>query len=187
MSEQEQPSWVAVISRPAAEEVAERSLRQAGYRVYLPRYRKVIRGTRVDVRGRRVRPRGEIVMRPLFPSYLFADIDCVSQWSSLKRANGIADLIWRGEVAAELPGSVIDGIRAAEQSGVFDEERPGCKSKRKDLPIGAQVRVLDGPFSSFLGILSGLDETGRATALLNIFGRDTPIGIDQHALEVVAS
>jgi len=184
----EQPPWVVVISKPSAEEVAERSLRQAGYRVYLPRYRKVIRGTRLDERGRRVRPRGEIVMRPLFPSYLFAEVDCLSRWSSLKRANGIADLIWRGEVAAEMKAIVIDQLREAEQSGLFDEARPSSKRiRRNDLPIGAEVRVLDGPFSSFIGKLASLDETGRAKALLDIFGRETPIEIDQDALELVAS
>ena len=58
------PFWVIVETKQSAEEVAERSLRQAGYRVYLPRYRKLL-----SPHGRGRQP--VTSMRPLFARVLF--------------------------------------------------------------------------------------------------------------------
>jgi hypothetical protein len=49
-----QPGWVIVLIKPGADEATERSLRQAGYRVYLPRYRKMLRTHKRWVALRRV-------------------------------------------------------------------------------------------------------------------------------------
>jgi Transcription termination factor nusG len=74
--------WCVVMSKPAAEEIAERSIREAGYRVYLPCYRKILRGSRFGEDGRRIRSRrDEVVLRPLFPLYLFVELCPHQQWS----------------------------------------------------------------------------------------------------------
>jgi transcription antitermination factor NusG len=181
------PSWAVVMTKPMAEQVAGKNIGVAGFRWYLPMYRKVIRGTRLDERGRRIRPRGEIVLRPLFPGYLFAELHPDQAWSPMKKAVGVSDLIWRGERPALLDAYIVEAIRETERAGLFDEARPGQKRKRADIEIGNQVRVLDGPFASFIGELAALDETGRARALLDLFGRETSIDIDQDSLELVGA
>ena len=57
--------WYAVYTQPHAEPKALEHLLRQGYAAYLPRYR-----TKVSHARRR-----QIVLRPLFPRYLFAGID----------------------------------------------------------------------------------------------------------------
>lgn len=65
--------WAVVITRPACEDIAEKRLREAGFRVYLPRVRVVLAGHRTP------RGRGEVVLRPMLPRYLFAELH-PDQW-----------------------------------------------------------------------------------------------------------
>ena len=59
--------WYAVYTQPHAETKALEHLLRQGYSAYLPRYR-----THVSHARRRL-----MVLRPLFPRYLFAGIDRV--------------------------------------------------------------------------------------------------------------
>jgi transcription termination/antitermination protein NusG len=57
---------------------------------------------------------------------------------------------------------------------------------RIDYDIGDQVKLLDGPFASFTGIVEGLDfEKGRVKVGVSIFGRATPVDIEFDKVQVV--
>ena len=48
-----------------------------------------------------------------------------------------------------------------------------------DFEIGANVKVIDGPFKGFEGRVSEIDkERGKIKVLVNMFGRDTPVELD---------
>jgi transcriptional antiterminator NusG len=50
--------------------------------------------------------------------------------------------------------------------------------------LGQQVRVADGPFASFNGIVEWFDpRTGVYKVGLNVFGRVTPIELEEHQLD----
>lgn len=57
--------WYAVYTKTGAENLAEGHLQRQGFRVYLPRYRKERRHAR----------RITLVKAPLFPRYLFVELD----------------------------------------------------------------------------------------------------------------
>ena len=44
---------------------------------------------------------------------------------------------------------------------------------------GDRVRIIDGPFNDFRGVVEEIDQ-GRAkvTVMVNFFGRDTPVELD---------
>jgi len=104
--------WVIVETKPHCEERVERGLRQHGYRVYLPRYRRLLtpHGS-----GRR----DATAMRPLFSRIVFCQ-----DWRGWPRASvtGVFGLMrMTGGNTAKLPDSDIFVIMTRERAGEFDD------------------------------------------------------------------
>ena len=188
-----------VISRPASEELAAKALRSAGWRTYLPLGRRVLRG-RPDRSARAVniiRHGGEIVERPVFAGYLFAEVHQDQEWSLILDARGVADVLKRVEydrfVPRFLSNDGIEQMRTDERAGVYDEPRcrRGASTGRPDLEAAMRA----GPVSvsgieigghPAIGTLERLDESDRAIVRVMIFGREVPITVEASRLEVVA-
>lgn len=160
--------WAVVVSKPSAEELAECCLRAEGWRTYLPRYRKLLRPmVRQQYGGLRRSGKPEVVLRPLFPRYLFVELDLErDQWSGMLRLRGVSSLIWQGGLPALVAGELVDEIKASVHRQAFDD--PRC---RNDLRPGDAVRIEGGEFGGVIARLVSLDEAGRARVLLDIMGR----------------
>jgi transcriptional antiterminator NusG len=45
--------------------------------------------------------------------------------------------------------------------------------------VGEAVKIVDGPFTDFLGTIDNIDEAkGKLKVLVSIFGRETPVELD---------
>lgn len=116
--------------------------------------------------------------RKLFPGYILVRMEMDDQsWYVVRNTPGVT-----GFVSAEdqhekrprpLPASEeeVDGILARMQSSA-----PMVKVKFvKD----QSVRVVDGPFKEFLGVVDQVQEDkGKVRVLVTIFGRETPVELD---------
>jgi transcriptional antiterminator RfaH len=150
-------SWYAVHTQPHAEAKALDNLLRQGYRAYLPRRRVEIRHAR----------RRELVLRPLFPRYLFAGLDRATMpWRPILSTFGVSDIVRAGGEPAAVPAEIVAGLREREAAGDFDRPSPG-----RALHVGELVRVTTGAFEDMLGRLVELRDQERVVVLLELLGR----------------
>jgi hypothetical protein len=154
------PPWVIVETKASAEELAERQLLQAGYRAYLPRYRRLLLP-----HGRNRRP--VIIMRPLFTRLVFCqdwrgwppDISITGAIGLMKSRPGIA----------KLADADIELIQQRERAGEFDMAVPGGSSgARQDIKVGDEVEI-EG--QKIMGVLAELTPSGKAVIWSLVFDR----------------
>ena len=82
------------------------------------------------------------------------------------------------------PQAISEG-EAARYFGAQKEAEAAPKHKvNVDYEIGDSVKVLDGPFASFNGVVEELDfEKNRVKVSVSIFGRATPVELDFEQVE----
>ncbi|MGA7675019.1 MAG: transcriptional activator RfaH [Rhizomicrobium sp.] len=162
--------WYVVYTQPNAESRAMFHLERQGYRIFCARIRKIVRHAR----------RTTSVLSPLFPNYLFLNLDVsLEQWRSVNSTTGVVRLVMQGE--APLP--ILRGIVEALQSHMGDD---GAMDWTPALKIGQPVRISGGPFADLIGTLEQLDAAGRVRVLLDLLGRTVSVALRYEALSPVA-
>lgn len=150
--------WYVVHTRPNSEAKADFNLRRQGFTTYLPRYQ----------RPRRHARKTEMVARPLFPRYLFVELDLAfDQWRSIQSTFGISQIVLAGDRPRPLPYGVIDEIQARESETGF--VKLGLPAGVKP---GSKVRLLDGVFADATGVFEKAADDRRVAILLSLLGRE---------------
>lgn len=128
-------------------------------------------------RGKKVQ-----VEKKIFPGYVLAKLDMNEQvYHLVKNTPKVTGFL--GQSGKPQP------ISEAEARRILDIEVDGDASAPKvrrtvSFEIGDSVKVLDGPFASFTGIVEEIDfERGRVKVSVSIFGRATPMELDFDQVE----
>jgi transcriptional antiterminator NusG len=89
------------------------------------------------------------------------------------------------------PGGKPQPITEAEAARILSTKEEAAHAAPKaqvkvDYEIGDAVKVLDGPFASFNGVVEELDfDRGRVKVSVSIFGRATPVELEFEQVERV--
>ena len=125
-------------------------------------------------RGKRVQKK-----KKYFPSYVLVKMEMNKQlYHMIKNIQKVTGFLGTTGEPARVSDKEIDKILGNIKEGSLVPE------PRISFDIGEQVKVCEGPFSSFTGLVEEVDEEkSRLKVSVSIFGRPTPIELEYNQVE----
>lgn len=114
-----------------------------------------------------------------FPGYVLVKMQLNDEtYHLVKQTAKVADFLGAGGK----PAAISEG----EATRILHQVQEGVEAPRPSITFvtGEQVTVIDGPFSSFSGVVEEVDEAkGRLKVSVSIFGRATPVELEYSQVE----
>jgi transcriptional antiterminator NusG len=120
--------------------------------------------------------------RKFFPGYVLVKMQMTDEaWHLVKDTPKVTGFLGARNKPSPISEAEAQRIVKQVQEGVDKPKRPAVVFE-----VGEQVRVADGPFTSFLGSVEEVDEErGRVKVSVSIFGRATPVELEYAQVEKV--
>ena len=116
------------------------------------------------------------VERKVFPGYVLVKMIMTDDtWHLIRNIRGVTGFV---------------GTANNEPIPLTEEEVLALGMERREIVVrynvGDQVKITDGPLSSFLGTVEEIDaEKNRVCVVVSMFGRETPVELELDQVEVV--
>ena len=112
------------------------------------------------------------VERHIFPGYVLVNLALSEEsWYVVRNTPGVTGFVGMGNNPTPLrPEEVAQIVKRMEA------EAPTVKVTYK---VGERVRIVDGPFNDFRGVVAEIDmERTKVRVMVSFFGRETPVELD---------
>ena len=122
------------------------------------------------------------VNRKIFPGYVYVRMDLYDEngvlnekaWYFVQEVQGVISFLGGGDRPTCLSSAEVEDLM--RQTEEVAEDGPAVVKIPSYIFIGATVRITDGPFANFEGVIEEIDaERGKLKLMVSIFGRSTPV------------
>ena len=122
----------------------------------------------------------QIVQRKVFPGYLLVRCEMDDEsWFCIRNTPGITGFVGqshKGQKPTPLSRREVETFLSAKGDG---KAAPKRKSPKLEHEVGESVRVKEGPFADFTGVIDDINvDHMKLKVLVNIFGRETIVEMD---------
>lgn len=122
------------------------------------------------------------VMRKVFPGYVLVEMIMTDDsWYVVRNTPGVTGFVGSSGAGSKPTALMPDEVRAILQQMGVEEVRTVV-----DFTVGTSVKVIEGPFTNFVGTIEGIDaDRTKLKVLVNMFGRETPVELDFQQVEKI--
>ncbi|SHF58300.1 transcription antitermination protein nusG [Desulforamulus putei DSM 12395] len=119
----------------------------------------------------------KVSKKKVFPGYVLVEMIMTDDsWYVVRNTPGVTGFVGSG--SKPIPLSQEEARAIIKQMGL---EEP---KTRIDVNVGENVKVTDGPFENFVGVIEEIYlEKGKVKVMVSMFGRETPIELDFSQIE----
>ena len=112
--------------------------------------------------------------RKFFPGYLLVEMEMTDDsWHLVRTTQGVTGFVGAGRRPVSLSEDEVAEILRQT------EERKDKPTPRVTFQKGEGVRVIEGPFTNFSGVIEEVNAArGKLKVLVSIFGRQTPVELE---------
>jgi transcriptional antiterminator NusG len=122
----------------------------------------------IEVRGGKRRE----ITKKILPGYVLVEMKMdENTWSIVRNTPGVTGFVGSGNTPTPL--------REKEISEILKQMSTEAPKVKVGFRKGQSVRVTDGPFIDFVGVVDEINmEKGKVKVLLSLFGQETPVELD---------
>ena len=112
------------------------------------------------------------VERHIFPGYVLVNLVLSEEsWYVVRNTPGVTGFVGMGNNPTPL--------RPEEVSQIIKRMEAEAPTVKVTFKVGERVRIVDGPFNDFRGVVSEIDmERTKVRVMVSFFGRETPVELD---------
>lgn len=112
------------------------------------------------------------VERHIFPGYVLVNMVLTEEsWFMVRNTPGVTGFVGMGNLPTPL--------RPEEVAQIIKRMESDSPMVNVTFKVGERVRIVDGPFNDFRGVVKDLDmERTKVRVMVSFFGRETPVELD---------
>jgi transcriptional antiterminator NusG len=125
--------------------------------------------------------------RKILPGYLLVEMDLPDDgWKAacggIKKITGVTGFVGATQHNKPQPITADEAKGVLQRAGEIKGDR--AARSRQSFTAGEQVKIIDGPFESFTGVVEEvIPDKNKLKVMVGIFGRSTPVEVDMLQVE----